>query len=121
MHHKQSFLASLGHACNGLLGFFSTERNGRIQVCFAIIALAAAACFGISDMQWLVVLMCIALVLSLEMMNSAVEKLCDLVHKDYHPAIKVIKDVAAASVLLSAIVSAIAGLIIFLPKIIALL
>lgn len=119
MHRKKPFLASLGHACNGLYAFFATERNARIHAVLAVMVIAAAVCFSLTAMQWLVILLCIAAVMALEMVNSAIEKLCDLVHADYHPMIKTIKDISAAAVLLAAIISAIAGLIIFLPKIIA--
>ncbi|MFM2326878.1 MAG: hypothetical protein RIR31_1080, partial [Bacteroidota bacterium] len=50
--------------------------------------------------------------------NTAIEKLCDIVHKDFHPQIKIIKDMAAGAVLIAAISSLITGVIIFVPKII---
>ena len=56
-------------------------------------------------------------VIGLEMINSALEHLCNHVHKDYHPSIKIIKDVAAGAVLFASIVSTVVGLIIFIPKI----
>jgi diacylglycerol kinase len=61
---------------------------------------------------------CIAFVISMEMLNTAIEKLCDVVHKELHPDIKRVKDIAAGAVLVSAIFSLMTGLIIFLPKII---
>ena len=76
--------------------------------------------FQIDAMEWMVILLCITAVLTLEMINTAIEKLCDVVHPGYHPQIKVIKDIAAGAVLLAAVGSVIAGAIIFLPKIIAL-
>ena len=56
------------------------------------------------------------LVLSLELMNTAIEKICDLISKDIHPVIKVVKDISAAAVLIAAIGSLFTGAIIFLPK-----
>ena len=56
------------------------------------------------------------LVLSLELMNTAIEKICDLITKDIHPVIKVVKDISAAAVLIAAIGSLFTGAIIFLPK-----
>ena len=58
------------------------------------------------------------MVLSLEMINTAIERICNIVHKEPHPGIKIIKDLAAGAVLLAAFVAAICGTIIFLPKII---
>jgi diacylglycerol kinase len=52
------------------------------------------------------------------MINTAIEKLCDVVHKDFHPQIKIIKDMAAGAVLIAAISSLITGVVIFVPKII---
>jgi len=60
------------------------------------------------------------LVLMLELVNTALEYLCDIVTTDFHPIVKIVKDIAAAAVLISAAGSVITGLIIFLPKIIAL-
>lgn len=64
----------------------------------------------------LAVLLCIGLVMALEMVNAAIEKLCDRLHPDKHTDIKLVKDMAAGAVLWAAIISAIVGLIIFAPK-----
>jgi len=115
--HNTSFLKACSHAFNGMKLFFLHERNGKIQLGIAIITLIAAGLLGISSAEWVAILFCIALVISLEMLNSALEKLCDVVQEEYHPVIKIIKDVAAAAVLWSSIASAIIGAIILLPKI----
>ncbi len=65
------------------------------------------------------VLLCSGSVLCLEMLNSALEKLADIVEPAFHPQIKIVKDVAAGAVLLASIMSAIIGTIIFLPEILA--
>jgi len=67
--------------------------------------------------EWLFIILCSTLVLMLEMINTAIEQLCDLVTMEDHPLIKTIKDVSAAAVLLAAAASVATGLIIFLPKI----
>lgn len=104
-------------AFNGLSQFFRTERNGRIQGIIAILVIIAGFIFHLSKVEWLAVLLCIALVLGLEMVNSAIEKLCNLVTTNYHPEIKIIKDVSAAAVLIISIISVIIAAIIFLPRI----
>ena len=114
---QQNIFSSFVNAFNGLRHFFVHERNGRIQSCAAVVAICVAAWLHVSATEWLVLLLCIGAVLCLEMLNSAIEKLCDLVHKNYHPVIKIIKDVAAGAVLLASVVSVIIALIIFLPKI----
>lgn len=72
-------------------------------------------------MEWIVVTLCIGLVLAAEAVNSAIEALADRVSPEYDEAIKRTKDLAAGAVLLLAIAVAITGLIIFLPKLIALI
>ncbi len=117
----KKFLKSFGFAIEGILEFFFHERNALIQLAIAIIAIILGAVFKISPGQWLAILFFIALVLSLEMINSAIEKLCDMVSKDFHPGIKRIKDIVAGAVLLASVFSLIAGMIIFIPKIIQLI
>jgi diacylglycerol kinase len=114
---RNSILSAFTNAFNGLGYFFKHERNGKIQAGAAIVVVALGALLHISAQQWLAVLLCIGAVLSLEMVNSALEKLCDLVQPNLHPAIKIIKDVSAGAVLFFAIISVAVAAIIFLPKI----
>jgi diacylglycerol kinase len=111
------FIRSVGFALQGIFQFFRTERNGRIQGLIAILAIAAGSFAGLERMEWVALLFCIALVISLEMLNSAIEKVCNVYTMDFHPVIKVIKDVAAAAVLWSSIFSMIIGVVIFLPHV----
>jgi len=111
-----NFLKGFVYAFNGLVVFFRHERNGRIQLLIAIITAMLAWWLEVSPSEWIVLLGCIATVLSFEMINSAIEKLCNLVHPKYHPAVKVIKDISAGAVLWVSIFSSIIGVIIFLPK-----
>jgi diacylglycerol kinase len=111
-----SFLKGFVYAFNGLVVFFRHERNGRVQLLVALVALLLSWQFKISPAEWIIVLACIAIVLSFEMINSSIEKLCNLVHPKYHPAVKTIKDISAGAVLFVAISSAIIGAIIFIPK-----
>lgn len=112
------FLKSTAYAFAGLKICFANEKNFRIQVVIGILIVIAGFVFQIESHQWLVVLVCAALVLTLEMMNTAIEKLSDLYTTSIHPGIKIIKDVAAGAVLLASLVSAICGCIIFIPRII---
>lgn len=118
---RQNVLSAFINAFNGLRYFFWNERNGKIQTTAAIVATGFAIFFKISAAEWIAVLLCIGAVLTLEMMNSALEKLCDLVQPDYHPIIKIVKDVSAGAVLFSSFISVITASIIFLPKILTLL
>lgn len=105
------------NAFAGLAYFFRHERNGRIQSVIAICTIVLAAFLHINSMEWIIVLICTGSVLSLEMLNSALEKLCDLVHPGFDARIKIIKDMAAGAVLWASIISAVIGAVIFLPKI----
>lgn len=108
-------LLSFSHAFRGI-GFALSEPNFRIHLAAA----AAAASLGwwlcLSPAEWCVVLLCFAAVMSAEAMNSAVEKLTDLVSPGHHELAGKVKDMAAGAVLISAIVAAAVGCIIFLPK-----
>jgi diacylglycerol kinase len=111
-------IRSFAFAWNGIRICFVTEQNFRIHILLTIIAVVFAIVFNISAIEWIAIGFCIAFVIAMEMLNTAIEKLCDVVHKDIHPGIKKVKDIAAGAVLVSAIFSLITGLIIFLPKII---
>ena len=111
----KTFLRSVQFAFQGAVQFFSRQRNAKIQTVMGITAISLGFIVSITPYQWLLVLFCIGLVISLEMINSAIEIFCDMVTTDFHPRIKIIKDVAAGAVLVASIASLIIGLIIFIP------
>lgn len=109
------------HAFKGIAYALQHELNFKIQLIAALMVILLGFYFGISTTEWLFVIGSCTIVLCLELMNTAIEKTCDLVTTKFHPAIKIIKDIAAGAVLMSAIGAAITGLVIFLPKIIHLI
>jgi diacylglycerol kinase len=109
---------SFGYAFTGIKTTFTSETNFKIHLLAAIIATALGIILNITVMEWIIIIFCMALVIIIEMINTAIEKLCDVVHKDIHPVIKMVKDIAAGAVLVAAASSLIIGFIIFLPKII---
>jgi diacylglycerol kinase len=111
-------IRSFGYAWAGLKSCFQSEANFRIHSVLAIVALLFSIVLNISTMEWIAVCFCIAFVITMEMLNTAIEKLCDVVHKEVHPGIKKVKDIAAGAVLVAAFFSLITGAVIFLPKII---
>ncbi len=111
-------LKSFSYAWAGIKNCFLSEPNFRIHTVAAIVVIIFSAMLKISTAEWIAVCFCIALVVSMEMINTAIEKLCDAVRKEIHPAIKKVKDIAAGAVLVSAVFSLVTGCIIFLPKII---
>jgi len=114
----KTFFNAVLFALQGIKQFISRDRNGKIQIAFGATAIILGFTVSLTPFQWLLVLFCIGLVISLEMINSAIERYCDLVTTDFHPGIKVIKDVAAGAVLVASITSLIIGLIIFIPALV---
>lgn len=96
---------SFANAFHGLRDCILHEKNFRIQYFIAILIAIAGAFFRISAMEWMVLTLCFSVVLGFEIMNSSIEKLCDLVCPDYNLVIKKVKDMAASAVLLAAIFS----------------
>ncbi|MEO9021453.1 MAG: diacylglycerol kinase family protein [Ginsengibacter sp.] len=110
-------LKSFINAFHGLKDCLSHEKNFQVQYVTALLIIGAGIFFSLSTTEWMIILICFAVVLSFEIINSAIEKLCDLVCPDFNLTIKKVKDMSASAVLLSAIISFIIGCIIFLPKI----
>ncbi len=108
---------SFANAFHGLRDCILHEKNFRIQYVIAILIVLAGVFFKLTQTEWILILICFSVVLSFEIINSAIEKLCDLVCPNFNLTIKKVKDMAASAVLLSAIISFIIGCIIFLPKI----
>lgn len=111
-------IKSFTYAWAGITSCFKSESNFRIHLIAAVAAIIFAMLLNIAATEWIAICFCIALVLVMEMMNTAIEKLCDMVHVEQHPVIKKVKDIAAGAVLISAVFSLITAAIIFLPKII---
>ncbi len=105
------------HAANGIIHVFKKEQNFKIHIIAAILVIAAGFIFSAGKTEWLAIIIAICIVLTTELINSAIEYLCDFVSPDYHDKIKIIKDVSAGAVLISAIGAFILALVIFLPKI----
>ncbi len=108
-------LISFKYALEGIADIFRSAPNFRIHICISLVVIFAGFIFDITKMEWIVVLLCIGFVLSMESLNSSIEYLTDLVTKDYHNLAKKTKDAAAGAVLISAITASIIGVYIFLP------
>ena len=94
-----------------------SQPNARVHLAIAVLAVAAGFYFRISRIEWILVVISIALVFAMEAVNTALEYLTDLVSPEYHPLAGKAKDVAATAVLFVAAGAAAVGLIVFLPKI----
>ena len=104
---------SFRFAINGLIHLFKSEVNDQIHLLAAILAIGMGLYFQIQTSEWLWVISAIALVIILEMVNTAIEEIMDLLHPDQNPKVGVIKDLVAGAVLISAIYASAVGLFIF--------
>lgn len=112
-------LRSIRWAGQGLRYCLNGEKNFQLHCTLALVTVLAGFFFGLSAPEWMITIICIAAVLALEMINTAIEHLCNIAHPSIHPTVKIIKDVSAGAVLLIALMSVLCGAIIFIPKIIA--
>ncbi len=113
-------LRSFKNAFSGIAAAFKGGSNIRfMSVCFILI-IPVSFILGLSGIEWAVVLLCCAGVISLELVNTAIEAAVDIKTLEYHPYAKKAKDVAAGAVFVFSIFSAVIGLIIFIPHIIKL-
>jgi len=109
-------IKSFKYAFQGLKLFFINDHNGRVHLFAAIIAIGLSFYLKLSALEWIAILGVISAVIVAEILNSAIEKLADVVSPDFHPKIKVVKDLAAAAVLVAAFLAVAVGAIIFIPK-----
>ena len=108
-------LKSVTYAFKGAVKLITTEHSIMVQFSIGILMSIAGFCFGISKTEWLFQTLAIGLVMSIEGLNTAVEKIADFIHPNYHERIGFIKDIAAGAVLFAAITAIAIGLIIYIP------
>jgi len=109
-------LNSFKFAFQGIDDLFRTQLNSRLHLLVSVIVIAAGFYFSIDRMEWVSIVLCITMVISLEALNTALEYLTNLVSPDYHPLAGRAKDAAAGAVLIAGLGAAIVGLLIFLPR-----
>lgn len=112
-----TFLKGFVYARNGIIFLVKSERNFRVHLVVLILVIAFGWYFSITRNEWLVIILTSSMILSLEAINTSLEKLCDLYSKEENDQIRVIKDIAGGAVLIGAFGAAIIGAIIFCPYI----
>ncbi len=120
LHPKRRW-QSIKHALAGWALMLKEEPNSWIHALATLAVVALGWGFSIQRWEWCVLLIAIALVWSAEAFNSSIESLADRVNSEHDPAIKRVKDLAAAAVLSCAIAAAALGLVVFSPYLLALL
>ncbi|CAM3493188.1 diacylglycerol kinase family protein [Flavobacterium gelidilacus] len=108
-------IKSMGYAFKGAVKLITTEHSVMVQSCLAVLMIIAGFYFGISHEEWLIQTLAIGLVLGIEGLNTAVEKIADFIHPEYHERIGFIKDIAAGAVFFAALTAIAIGCIIYIP------
>ena len=118
---KRTFKGSVKNCLDGISYVTKSEKNFKREIALGIIALLLSYILKIDKIEFIIVLTMICLVLTTEIINTAIERAVDLVTKEYHELARIAKDVSAGSVLVTSIFALTIGIIIFMPKIIILL
>ena len=119
--NKRNFITSVKDCFNGLSFIMLSEHNFKREVILAIFTLIACYILKVSKIEFVIILLVIALVIVSEIFNTAIEKTVDLYTKEYNEIAKIAKDVSALAVLTMCFFALIIGIIIFVPKIIELI
>lgn len=120
-YKNRNFFDSFRYAAEGVITAVKEERNMRFHIFAAIGVIFLASFLSLALFEWLWILLVTFLVIIMEILNTVVENLTDLVSPDFHPLAKTVKDMAAAVVLITSIFALIVGSIIILPKVIEIL
>lgn len=102
----------------GIQYCFQNERNFRFEIYATVIIILAGFIFNLSSIEWILVFILISLVLFTELINTAIERLCDRCSTQYDKRIELIKDISAGAVLVNSIIAFIGGVVVFTPRII---
>lgn len=113
---RWGIVRSFAFAIEGIIHSLKYERNIKIHLAAAIVVIILGVLYNISRFEWLFIILAIGGMISFELMNTAIERVVNLVTLDRHPLAKQAKDVAAGAVLIYAVMSVMIGCIIFLPK-----
>lgn len=107
---------SLGFALKGAIKLATTEHSVMVQSSIAVLLVIAGFYFEISREEWMFQTLAIGLVLAIEGLNTAVEKVADFIHPEFHEKIGFIKDIAAGAVFFAAMTAITIGCFIYIPK-----
>ena len=108
-------IRSIRHALRGIVTLVGSQPNAQLHLLATIVVISAAWYWNVAARDWALLAIAIGVVWALEAVNTALEVLCDKIEGDIDPQIKVVKDVAAAGVLIGAFMAMVVGLAVFLP------
>lgn len=118
---NKNLLQALKNAMQGIKYVFHNERNLKIQLVFAILAIAVSVFLKLTHLEWILLCLTIGMVLFAELVNTAIEIVLDVYSEKYNENIKNAKDISSGAVLLTSIISVAIGGILWIPKILNLL
>ncbi|UVI32142.1 diacylglycerol kinase [Paenibacillus spongiae] len=113
----QRFIRNAGYAVAGIVHAVKTQRHMKFHLVAAAVAVTTGAACQLSRVEWIMLILVIAMVIAAELLNTAVEAVVDLASPERHPLAKAAKDTAAAAVLVTAVAAAVVGLLLFGPRI----
>ncbi len=116
-HFVINRIKSVGYALKGLFILLKTESSIKIQFVIAVLITIAGFYFDISNTEWALQFICVGMVMGIEGVNTAIEKLADFVQPGFDDKIGLIKDVSAGAVMAASLISVIVGCIIYVPKV----
>ncbi len=114
---NKNFFEALKNAMNGIKYVFKTERNFKIQLIFAVLAIVASMILKINYIELAIIILLIFLIFFAEFFNTILEEIIDMYTEEYNEKAKIAKDIAAGAVTMLSISTVIIGLLIFFPKI----
>ena len=121
MNKKEPFfinrLKSIGYAFKGAFILLKTEASIKTQFVIAILVTITGFYYNISTVEWILQVLSIGLVMSIEGVNTAIEEIANFIHPEHNKKIGLIKDIAAGAVFIASVFALIVGLIIYIPKI----
>jgi diacylglycerol kinase (ATP) len=115
--HENRFVESLNAAVEGFIYVMKTERNMRVHFLIGLFILLGGIYLNLSSLELMILFVTIAMVLVTEMVNTALELIVDMVKSEFHPIARIIKDVSAGAVLLTAVNAIIVGYVLFSKRI----
>ena len=118
LENKKRLLNSFKYAFEGIISALKSEQNLKTHIAIMILVIIFGIILKINKIEWIICIILFGFVISLELVNTAIENTVDLITMEKNPKAKIAKDVSAAAVLIAAITSIIIGLIIFMPKLI---
>jgi undecaprenol kinase len=118
---KYKYTDTFKFALSGIRVSFIKEKNLKFHFIFGLFVIVLGVIFNLTPTEWMFVLIAVLGMMVVEMINTSIERVVDLVTEQYHPLAKQAKDIAAGAVLIYAILSVLIGIIIFFPKILVLI